>query len=399
MMAERLSSVSEASQKPIRVMIVDDAVVVRGLLSRWLQEADGIEVIATCRNGNEAVSALREPDLIILDIDMPEMDGMTALPLLVKKWPDASIIMASTLTVRNADYTLRSLSMGADDYIAKPATNRDVTFSLDFRREIVAKVMALGRKPKRSAKLESKIAKVSMVEETVITANKSVVVSDSAAPPVSRQRTDVGSGSGFLLRPMPNVPPKLLMIGASTGGPRAILELLQACRSIVQAVPVIIVQHMPPIFTQSFAENISKQLAMDASEAQHGEMLEGGRIYVAPGGRHLRINRHQGGNCIALDDSAPVNFFRPSVDVSFMSAGIVYGPNVVAVMLTGMGSDGLLGATGLVEKGGTLLAQDEASSIVWGMPGCVARKGLCSAVAPISELAAILTSLTVRCVR
>jgi two-component system, chemotaxis family, protein-glutamate methylesterase/glutaminase len=406
MTAAHKSMEVEQSQKPISVIIVDDAVVVRGLLSRWLQESGGIEIIATYRNGVEAVAANRKPDVIILDIDMPEMDGMTALPLLIKKWPNASIIMASTLTVRNAEYTLRSLSLGAHDYIAKPATNRDVTFSTDFRREIIEKVQVLGRRIPRQTKAEISDGHIPYGHPASASYKESVPHPRPVSfPAVSKTETSVSQPSSISqnknegissipLRPMAANFPKLLMIGASTGGPKAVLELLDACRSAIRTVPVVIIQHMPAVFTQSFAENVSKRLSMDASEAQHGEPLEIGRIYVAPGGRHLKIDRSQSGNVIALDDMAPVNFFRPSVDVSFMSASMVYGASVLGVILTGMGTDGLQGSTGIVEKGGTILAQDEASSIVWGMPGSVARKGLCSAVAPVTELASIITRLT-----
>jgi two-component system, chemotaxis family, protein-glutamate methylesterase/glutaminase len=399
MLAERQTSVQQASQKPIRVMIVDDAVVVRGLLSRWLQEDSDSEIIATYRNGAEAVAGTRQPDVIILDIDMPEMDGMTALPLLLKKWPEAAIVMASTLTVRNADYTLRSLSMGAHDYVAKPATNRDVTFATDFRREIVAKVVALGRRTKRFARdtqLKAELLKPRIAETGRSNATIAPSSSAQAALQGLRQKPATSVVADIPLRPFQAIQPKLLLIGASTGGPKAIIDLLQACRGVVQNLPVVIVQHMPPIFTQSFAENISKHLAVDASEAQHGEFLEAGRIYVAPGGRHLKLDRQQSGHRVFLDDSPPVNYFRPSVDVAFQSAGMAYGSGVLGVMLTGMGSDGLQGSTAMIERGGTLLAQDEATSIVWGMPGSVARKGLCSAVAPVSELAAIVSRLVTR---
>jgi two-component system, chemotaxis family, protein-glutamate methylesterase/glutaminase len=405
MLAERQTSVQQALPKPIRVMIVDDAVVVRGLLSRWLQEDSDSEIVATYRNGAEAVAGTRQPDVIILDIDMPEMDGMTALPLLIKKWPEAAIVMASTLTVRNADYTLRSLSMGAHDYVAKPATNRDVTFATDFRREIVAKVIALGRRAKRMSRetqFKTELFRPRTTETgkpNVISAPTSLAhaVSPRTIAQEMRQKPAAPFASEITLRPLQTATPKLLLIGASTGGPKAIIDLLQACRGVVQSMPVVIVQHMPPIFTQSFAENISKHLSVDASEAQNGEYLEAGRIYVAPGGRHLKLERQQSGHRVLLDDSPPVNYFRPSVDVAFHSAGLAYGPGVLGVMLTGMGSDGMQGSTAMIERGGTLLAQDEATSIVWGMPGSVARKGLCSAVAPVSELAAIISRLVMRC--
>jgi two-component system, chemotaxis family, protein-glutamate methylesterase/glutaminase len=399
MLAERHTNVPDASQQPVHVTIVDDAVVVRGMLARWLGEESGVEIIGTHRNGAEALASDRKPDVIVLDIDMPEMDGITALPKLIKKWPAASIIMASTLTTRNAEITLHCLSMGAHDYITKPATNRDVTFSTDFRREIVAKVRALGHRTIRKATGIAAPANTIVwprdISRPENTAAASSLLAAAAAARKEEPKADLTCPE-YSLRTMPGLSPKVLMIGASTGGPKVILEFLQAARAVVQAMPVVIVQHMPSMFTNSFAESIRKQLAMDSSEAQHGEPLERGRIYVAPGGRHLRIERNGVAHCIGLDDSAPVNFFRPSVDIAFQSAARCYGSGVLAVMLTGMGTDGLAGSTEIIERGGAVIAQDETSSIVWGMPGAVTRNGLCSVVAPVAELAAFAVRLTNR---
>ncbi len=372
-----------ASQRPIRVMIVDDAVVVRGLLSRWLTDAGGIEIASTHRTGAEAVAAIDrvKPDIILLDIDMPDMDGITALPLLLKKQPATTVIVASTLTTRNAEISLRCLGLGAVDYIAKPSTNRDVTFSTDFRREIIAKVMTLGQRTQRGflPHVQGPATHHRLVRP---------LLKPVAAP-------SLGEAS-ISLRPFAKVTSRVLAIGASTGGPNAIHELLKLCRPAIQRMPVIITQHMPTMFTTMFADHLKRSLTMDASEAQHGEAIEKGRVYVAPGGKHLRIERTTTNIRVVIDDSPPVNFCKPSVDMTLTSVSRVFGPGSLAVILTGMGSDGLQGAAQIVEAGGNVIAQDEASSVVWGMPGVVARRGLCAAVEPIDRLARII-NMTAGC--
>jgi two-component system, chemotaxis family, protein-glutamate methylesterase/glutaminase len=357
-----------SSIAPIRVMIVDDAVVVRGLLSRWMTEAGGIEIASTHRTGAEAVAAIEHirPDVVLLDIEMPDMDGITALPLLLKKWPKAVVIIASTLTTRNADISLRCLSLGAVDYVAKPSTNRDVTFSTDFRRDIIEKIKALGRRPAAHPPGRT----------------PSLPLAPTASP-----------ATGHPIRLLNKAQTRLICIGASTGGPNAVLDLLKMSRTALQKVPIVVVQHMPTMFTAMFAEHLRRQLAIDASEAQHGEPLERGRVYVAPGGKHLRMERAASGVRVVVDDTAPVNFCKPSVDVAMHSAGLAFGPGVLGVMLTGMGSDGLRGAGEIVERGGNIIAQDEASSVVWGMPGAVARKGLCAAVEPLEGLSRLMNRL------
>jgi two-component system, chemotaxis family, protein-glutamate methylesterase/glutaminase len=378
-MAEPVHTASAVpnGNRPIRVMIVDDAVVVRGLLSRWLTDAGGIEVASTHRTGAEAVAAIDrvKPDVILLDIEMPDMDGITALPLLLDKQPTTTVIVASTLTTRNADISLRCLDLGAMDYIAKPSTNRDVTFSTDFRREIIAKVMALGQRTVRGYLPRAQgHARPSLIENRRL--------AGTPAPPSIDQ--------SYTLRPFARVTSRVLSIGASTGGPNAITDLLKLCQPAARRMPVIIAQHMPTMFTGMFADHLKRLLSLDASEARHGEMVEKGRVYVAPGGKHLRLEKAAVGIRIIIDDAPPINFCKPSVDLTMSSISRIYGPGTLAVMLTGMGSDGLRGAMDVVEAGGNVIAQDEASSVVWGMPGVVARQGLCAAVEPIDRLARII---------
>jgi two-component system, chemotaxis family, protein-glutamate methylesterase/glutaminase len=362
-----------SAPQPLRVMIVDDAVVVRGLIARWLTDAGGIQVVSTHRTGAEAVAAVEriKPDVIILDIEMPDMDGITALPLLKRKHPEAVVIMASTLTTRNADISLKCLSLGAVDYIPKPSTNRDLTFSSDFRRELVDKIKTLGHRPRHVPAA----LRLSTAEDTTGKLHRLTPVPSAVA-----------------VRPMGRVKPNILVIGASTGGPNAIIDLLKLCRPALHRLPILIAQHMPVMFTAMFAEHLRRQLSIDASEAVSGEAVEKGRVYIAPGGKHMRLERVTSGIRTVIDDSPPVNFCKPAVDVTFISAANTYGPGTLATVLTGMGSDGLRGAAMIVEKGGNVLAQDEASSVVWGMPGSVAKNGLCAAVEPIARLAQIINA-------
>jgi two-component system, chemotaxis family, protein-glutamate methylesterase/glutaminase len=384
-MAEAVQTASAApsANRLIRVMIVDDAVVVRGLLSRWLTDAGGIEIASTHRTGAEAVAAIDrvKPDVILLDIEMPDMDGITALPLLLDKQPTTTVIVASTLTTRNADISLRCLDLGAMDYIAKPSTNRDVTFSTDFRREIIAKVMALGQRTVRGFLPRAQgHAGPSFVERRRL--------AGAPLPPP----TDLS----YTLRPFAKVTSRVLTIGASTGGPNAVTELLKLCQPAIQRMPVIIAQHMPTMFTGMFADHLKRLLSLDAKEARHGEPVEKGRIYVAPGGKHLRLEKSAAAVRIVIDDAPPINFCKPSVDLTMSSISKIYGPGALGVMLTGMGSDGMRGAVDIVEAGGNVIAQDEASSVVWGMPGAVAKRGLCAAVEPIDRLARIV-NMTAGC--
>jgi two-component system, chemotaxis family, protein-glutamate methylesterase/glutaminase len=352
-----------AQARRLRVMVVDDAVVVRGLVTRWLSEAPGIEVVASNRTGAEAVAAVERacPDIVILDLDMPDMDGLTALPLLLEKQPGLSVIVASTQTTRGADVSLRCLQLGAVDYLAKPSTNREVTVSAEFRKSLVEKVLALGQRLLRPAAAARPLA----------------ALAGSPAAPAQ-------------LRPFSKNRSEVLVIGASTGGPNAILDLLATCRPVLDRVPVIIAQHMPQTFTAMFAEHLRRRLSVDASEAVHGDLIEAGRILVAPGGHHTLVGREHGRLRVVLDAGPAVNFCRPSVDVTFASVARSCGAGVLGVVLTGMGSDGARGAAEIVERGGNIIAQDEASSIVWGMPGTVAKAGLCASIKPVQGLAAII---------
>jgi two-component system chemotaxis response regulator CheB len=367
------------AQDPIRVMIVDDAVVVRGLVSRWINEEPGLKIVASLRTGREAVDQLlrHDPDVVILDIDMPDLNGIEALPLLLEKKRDLVVIMASTLTRRNAEISLRALSLGAADYVPKPATNREVTTSASFRRELIEKIRQLGGRRRRSADARARIAEAA---PGGLARPKIALAGAPAAAPSH------GHSADFKLRPFALTPPRALLIGASTGGPQALTALIARLAPVIERAPVLITQHMPPTFTTILAEHLGRASGAPAHEADDGEPILPGRIYLAPGGRHMKVARRDSQPVISLDDGPLINFCRPAVDPLFSSAAPVWGVALLGVILTGMGSDGTHGAEDVAAAGGSVIAQDEATSVVWGMPGAAANAGVCSAVLPLDEI-------------
>jgi two-component system chemotaxis response regulator CheB len=348
----------------IRVMIVDDAVVVRGLMSRWLSAEQDIEVVGIFRNGREAVDNVirTRPHVVVLDVEMPELDGLSALPLLLARRPDLVVIMASTLTRRNAEVSLKALSLGATDYIAKPESNREVTVSSDFRREIIERIRQLGRSRLPAVRKPAKVSRL-------------VEFEDAHARP------------GIKLRPFPPILPRAIAVGSSTGGPQALQVLLRGLLPIASRLPILITQHMPPMFTTILAEHISRICDGRAHEAVHGEPVKPGHIYIAPGSKHMLIERCGTDTSIALNDGPPVHFCKPAVDPFFDSAATAFGAGLLGVVLTGMGVDGSTGVQKIASAGGAVIVQDEATSVVWGMPGAAAHTGQCSAILPIDDIA------------
>jgi len=379
-------SASVSSLAPIRVMVVDDAVVVRGLVSRWIEEEPGLKLVASLRTGREAVAQLERsnPDVVVLDVEMPELDGISALPLLLEKKRDLVVIMASTLTRRNAEVSLKALALGAADYIPKPETNRGVTTSTTFRRELIDKVLQLGRRHKRSGvevRSRAPLSAPGLPQRQRFTAEIAGHGVAAPAPPAVK------------LRPFASTPPKVLLIGSSTGGPQALTALVSRLGAFIERVPVLITQHMPPTFTTILAEHLARASGRPAHEPADGELIVPGTIYLAPGGRHMRVARRNGVPVITTDNGPLINFCRPAVDPLFSTAAQVWGDAVLAVILTGMGSDGTHGAGDIVAAGGSIIAQDEASSVVWGMPGAATNAGVCSAVLPLDQIAPKLVRL------
>lgn len=366
----------------IRVMLVDDSAVVRGLVTRILEEDSGIAVVASVGNGQMALSALerQDVDVILLDIEMPVMDGLTALPRLLRIDPGVRIIMQSTLTLKGADVSLRAMEMGAADYIPKPTATRDLAGGMDFKTELLNKVKALGHARRRDPSRK--------VRPGVSTTNPARL----AATP----RLSASPAAPIKLRTHTPESPDVIAIGSSTGGPQALFNLLGTMRAGTIKQPILITQHMPATFTTILAEHISRVSGWDAREGQDGEVIKGGRVYVAPGDFHMLVESRGPDKVLRLTKDPPENFCRPSVDPMLRSIAAAYGKRVLVAILTGMGSDGAKGGGVVVQAGGTVVAQDEASSVVWGMPGAAANAGICSAVMPLGEIAPWMIKLATR---
>ncbi len=362
---------TSSAASPVRVMIVDDSLVIRGFIGRALSNDPAFKVVATACNGQKAIEVLRDTsaDVIILDIEMPVMDGLTAIPKLKEIDPAVQIVMASTLTQRNAEISIKALSLGATDYLPKPSAH-EMAVPGEFQRDLREKVRALGV-----------IAWKNNVRQT---RQKYGAEGAPALAPVERKQIS--------LRPMPHLKPEIIAIGSSTGGPQALFEVVKAMGTALPQ-PVVITQHMPPSFTTILATHINRQSGVECVEATDGEVLRAGKYYVAPGDFHMLIVKKPEGPTVHLVKDPPENYCRPSVDPMLRSLVGVYGGRILVVILTGMGQDGKTGAEAIVAAGGAVVAQDEATSVVWGMPGAVAMAGLCSAIAPVNEIGSIVRQI------
>lgn len=403
------NQVSGKKDGPYRVMVVDDSAIIRGFLCRYLSEDPNIDVVTTANNGLVALRQLEQHDIeaVVLDIEMPEMDGMTALPKMLDKQPDLQVVMASTLTRKNAEVSLRALQMGAVDYVPKPETARSVNANIDFRRELVDKVKAwAGRRRKKLGQDLPDVADVrgkAAGEPAFARPNRPQAAAGfvsasrprpsattAAARPaqVSAEKTSALFGDKpVTLRKGSLRAPKVLLVGSSTGGPQALMKFFAGFKKAPN-VPIFITQHMPATFTAILATHLQQSTGWTAQEGKQGMVPQPGQIYIAPGGKHMELAEEDGQLKIKLTDDPPENFCRPAVDPLFRSASKIFGERILAVILTGMGHDGLKGAREITKEGATLLAQDEATSVVWGMPGAVATAGLCTEVLPIDEIGA-----------
>jgi len=366
-----------AQQEPLRVMVVDDSVVIRGMISRWLGSEPDIVVAASLRTGLDAVNQIERvnPDVAVLDIEMPDLDGISALPLLLAKKRNLIVIMASTLTRRNAEISFKALSLGASDYIPKPESTREPGAAEAFRHDLVQKIRQFGAKVRRTAPVSPAGPLAPVLDRGMSRAPQAQVV-----VPLLRRNFSAQN-------------PRVLLVGSSTGGPQALMSLVGEIGAVIDRFPVLITQHMPPTFTTILAEHLARASHRPAREAIDGEVVRAGQIYLAPGGRHMRVARHGTEAVIALDDGPPVNFCKPAVDPLFTSAIDVWQGGILALVLTGMGSDGMRGGKDIVAAGGSVIAQDEASSVVWGMPGAAANAGICAAVLPLGQIAPKLVRL------
>lgn len=390
----------------ISVMLVDDSAVVRGLVTRALSGHAGIEIVASACNGLMALNMLpkHKPDVMILDVEMPEMDGMTALPRLLAAQPELVVIMCSTLTERNASISLKALELGAMDYVAKP-TARDASALENFYRELKEKVLVLGG----GSKAGGPVARTAPATAAVPSASSPLSAATTVRPvaPLPAKPQSVGSapaptpplprpGAGVIeLLPATNQQVKALAIASSTGGPQALVQVFTGLKGKLNHIPIFITQHMPPTFTTILAEHIFKAGERNCAEGKEGEAVQSGRTYLAPGDYHMVIEKRLPYPLIRLNKGPQVNFCRPAADPMIESLSSIYGQNLLVLVLTGMGSDGMAGARMAVNAGGACIAQDEASSVVWGMPRAVAENKLCQAVLPLNQIADYLVR---RCV-
>ncbi len=339
---------------PGRVMIVDDSGVLRGVVARWIESEADLEVVGRHANGKQAIDAAAHcaPDVIILDIDMPVMDGLEALPLLKRACPDARVLMISTQTRRNAEISLKALELGAVDFLAKPEAQRDIVGLPEFHGELLRKVRGLVRWRSR----------------------------------FTGHPREGGPAQQFARHAYSSRPPEAIVIGSSTGGPEALSRLLKALAPSLGRTPVLVAQHMPPLFTAALAERLGRVSGIEATEARDGQEIVGGRIYVAPGDGHMTIAQGAPPR-IAVGQGPAVNFHRPSVNLLFESAARVFATRTLGIVLTGMGTDGATGAKQIADAGGSVIAQDFGTSIVWGMPSAAAKSGACAAILPLDEIA------------
>jgi two-component system chemotaxis response regulator CheB len=344
----------------IRVLIADDAVVVRRMLGDILAGDAALEVAGAAANGRIALAKIPQvnPDVVILDVEMPEMDGLETLKALRRTHPFLPVIMFSTLTQRGAAATFDALSLGANDYVTKPANVGSAHRAIEqIRGELIPKIKMFGAK---AARLEFPAA----------------LRPSPVAIPVAQHLAAPFRHAGKV---------EVVAIGVSTGGPNALTELIPAFSSDFP-VPIVIVQHMPAIFTKLLAERLGARANIRVEEGAPGQAVQAGHAFIAPGNYHMVVQRHDGTVRIETNQDSAENSCRPAVDVLFRSVAETYGAGALGVVMTGMGQDGLRGSQRIREAGGQVFVQDEATSVVWGMPGFVAKAGLADKVLPLHEL-------------
>lgn len=352
---------------PIRVLVVDDSAVVRGVLGRIVDAQDDMRVATTATNGSDALDALRlqQVDVVLLDIEMPVMDGLTALPLICQRYPQVRVLVTSSLTHQGASVTMRALALGAVDYVYKPSARGGGVLGVETAAAgIVAKIRAVAA---RSSEHDRGSAE-----------NPDATTSRSGRSP--SQAADFE--------------PQILVLAASTGGPNALATVIAGLPSDFP-LPVLVTQHMPPIFTTMFAQRLTRQSSLPCDEARDGESLQPGRVYVAPGDHHLTVRGSTlvRSPTVRITSDPPEHHCRPAADPMFRSAAQAFPNGVLAVVLTGMGEDGRQGCEAIAASGGRIVVQDEATSIVWGMPRSVVASGIPCSILPLQAISAHVASL------
>ncbi len=346
----------------IRVLVVDDSVVIRRLITHALDQDPALQVVGVAANGSIALQRIPQltPDVLTLDIEMPEMDGLETLRRVRREYPHLRVIMFSTLTERGASVTLEALTLGADDYVTKASNEGSLDRSMAHLSEEL-------------------IPKIKQFFRLSVQSHRPSELQPRQAADLPRLRREIPTALSA------KVPPRIVVIGVSTGGPTALAAILPQLPAEF-VLPVLVVQHMPALFTRLLAERLHASCPLPVEEASHGARVDAGKILIAPGDYHLKVDLSGAAVHTRLDQSPPQNFCRPAVDALFSSIAEVYGGAAIAVILTGMGHDGLRGAEILRARGASILAQDEASSVVWGMPGAVVSAGLADRVLPLDQI-------------
>lgn len=336
------------SKQLIRILIVDDSATIRGMWNRILSAQPDFEVVGVANDGIQALTSLKNKkvDLVLLDIEMPEMDGLTALPLILKDNPSVRVIIASSLTSSGSKSTLKALTCGAADFICKPSATSLMTSVESITEELLRKIRSLHYS-----------------------------YEGPEIPRVEIKTTVLQRGHA-----------QVVVIGSSTGGPNALIQVIKRLSPQFD-LPIVIVQHMPAFFITALAESISRETERPCLEIKNGEQIKNGHVYLAPGDLHSEFVSNENGISLRLNDNPAENYCRPSVDPLFRSAAKVFGRNLIAVILTGMGEDGKRGCEEVRRQGGWIIAQDQETSVVWGMPGAVATAGLADAILPLEAIA------------
>ena len=366
---------NNGNSEALRILVVDDTVIYRRILARVIDGIENAEVVGSAENGQialEQISAV-DPQLILLDVTMPVMNGLETLKEIKKRYPEIDVVMISGINIDQAGLTLEALELGALDFIGKPTgtSSEDSLTVLKTKLEPIVDLVQKRAKPSRAR--ERHRPPVRRVAQRAAAAEPVVV-----PPPVPEVVVPVKRKIGKI---------DIIAVGVSTGGPKALNSLVPALSANIP-VPIVAVQHMPPLFTTSLTQNLDRISGLRVVEGKNGDKLKPGWMYFAPGGKHMVIRGSSSSPVIGINDSPPVHHSRPSVDVLFRSVGRIFSGNVLTLIMTGMGSDGADGVSSIRRTGGYSLVQDEATSVVWGMPGVVAERGCADEILPLPEIPA-----------
>lgn len=389
----------------ITVMVVDDSLVFRGLASRWLSEVPTVSEVIKHSNAQDALKDLEtlRPNVIILDVHMPGSDGFAILPIILSRLPGVPVLLVTASTYESDELTAKAQASGAWKFLVKPSSTGGANTARVFRDNMIEAVLAASsgarspeapasrpKIPQRGAPGDARRAAQSapaarVAPQPVRRAPAAAGQRPAMAQPAAASATPIAEG-GLQTRPFSTVVPRILAVGSSTGGPRALMDFIGDITKSCSNVPIVIVQRMPDAFTGLLADHLARKSGRECRRPDEGEVARPGVIYVAPGGRHLLLAEKDRYPVFHFDDGPAVNFCKPAVDPMFESVAALYKTATLSVILTGMGQDGLVGARAVTTAGGSVIAQDEASSVVWGMPGVVARAGLASAILPLGEI-------------